>query len=466
MKVINIMSLVLLLGACSPGFLKLEPTYMPYDKWEIPADLPDQDRIFANYQGVQLNFHSIILDAGSPMLLGVTRYDEDHERDTHVELIKKSYSRVTIENGPAIALPEPSFTYVAKIHETEHIEKGIVEISFVHSDLADAGHVADTIASIAFRGVPDNFIASMQPGIVWIAGKKVTLGENCQWRGPRNVYCAFGEQMNWSIHKDMAAANRAIRLQLNSTKALNPTVLLEDSIEVIFNGKKKHALRRKYEMNDLEHAPMLFRGMVLLANFQTTNMRKFNAFYLADSSDGKAYHWVGSIDQGAVKPGEAPDFLSKVMTFAKPPVSRLFFAKNIDVFEAMNAILVEKKLTGIGLSKTELTPNVFQIEIKMPENKTTCKALLYVNHPSFADGEAMKTYLQQLEKEDNSKAREAMELLKNHGSVLIWTLPENLSEDNLTSLKRILHGAGLKHEAILQADCNGIYSENGKLAEL
>jgi hypothetical protein len=103
------MSLVLLFGACSPGFLKLEPTYMPYDKWEIPADLPDQDRIFANYQGVQLNFHSIILDAGSPMLLGVTRYDEDHERDTHVELIKKSYGSVTIENGPAIALPEPSF---------------------------------------------------------------------------------------------------------------------------------------------------------------------------------------------------------------------------------------------------------------------------------------------------------------------------------------------------------------------
>jgi hypothetical protein len=85
---------------------------------------------------------------------------------------------------------------VAKINETEHypamevtfafvphIEKGIVEISFVHSELADAGLVADAIASIAFRGVPDNFIAPMQPGIVWIAGKQVTLGENCQWRG-------------------------------------------------------------------------------------------------------------------------------------------------------------------------------------------------------------------------------------------------------------------------------------------
>lgn len=91
------------------------------------------------------------------------------------------------------------------------------------------------------------------------AGRKIELGNICQWTNINTVQCPYYGEMNWSVHNTAESAKNAIDNQFNVTKSKKGgRVLSEEDVDVIFEETETKAKKVIY---DFTGAKSLFAGM-------------------------------------------------------------------------------------------------------------------------------------------------------------------------------------------------------------
>lgn len=83
-------------------------------------------------------------------------------------------------------------------------------------------------------------------------GRKIKLGNNCQWRNVNNVQCPYNGQMNWSVHKDLKDAENTIEQQFEITKSKKGgKVISEEIVEIEFEGTETKAKKVIYDFTGI-----------------------------------------------------------------------------------------------------------------------------------------------------------------------------------------------------------------------
>jgi hypothetical protein len=84
------------------------------------------------------------------------------------------------------------------------------------------------------------------------AGRKIKLGNRCQWQNVNNVQCPYNGQMSWSVHKDLKDAKNTVEQKFEITKSQkNGKVISEEIVKVEFEGTDTKAKKVVYDFTGI-----------------------------------------------------------------------------------------------------------------------------------------------------------------------------------------------------------------------
>jgi len=74
------------------------------------------------------------------------------------------------------------------------------------------------------------------------AGRSIEVSGACQWMNVNVVQCPRSGEMNWALHENMEAAQKAIDNQFHLTKSRDmSSIISEETVDVVFEGKATKA---------------------------------------------------------------------------------------------------------------------------------------------------------------------------------------------------------------------------------
>lgn len=107
--------------------------------------------------------------------------------------------------------------------------------------------------------IPKEVFEPMTIESIYFAGRKIELGNSCNWTNINTVQCPYYGEMNWSVHKTIETAKNSIDNQFNITKSRKGgKVISEEEIDVIFEETETKAKKVIY---DFTGAKSLLAGM-------------------------------------------------------------------------------------------------------------------------------------------------------------------------------------------------------------
>ncbi len=107
--------------------------------------------------------------------------------------------------------------------------------------------------------IPKEVFEPMTIESIDFAGRKIELGNSCNWTNINTVQCPYYGEMNWSVHKTIETAKNSIDNQFNITKSRKGgKVISEEEIDVIFEETETKAKKVIY---DFTGAKSLLAGM-------------------------------------------------------------------------------------------------------------------------------------------------------------------------------------------------------------
>ncbi|MBX2959329.1 MAG: hypothetical protein KF732_05165 [Flavobacteriales bacterium] len=122
-------------------------------------------------------------------------------------------------------------------------------------------------------------------------GRKIILGNICDWRGPHNISCANKGQMSWSIFQNekMAEQDIIIRRHLASNSNLS-SIQSEEKVSILFEGIPTTAIKTTMKIS----VPKIIMGgsNTLIIYYITQKIRNKNvscvlSYYTNDSTLGE-----------------------------------------------------------------------------------------------------------------------------------------------------------------------------------
>lgn len=135
----------------------------------------------------------------------------------------------------------------------ENQDKRITIVQFSSINKRDKEFERTIIKPIIENKIPKENYASMNIDSINFAGRKIKLGNSCNWMGINNVQCPYYGQMNWSIHKDLQDAKNTIEQQFEITKSQKGgKVISEEIIDIEFEGSETKAKRIIYDFTGVK----------------------------------------------------------------------------------------------------------------------------------------------------------------------------------------------------------------------
>lgn len=96
--------------------------------------------------------------------------------------------------------------------------------------------------------IPEKCFTSMAIDSINFAGRKIKLGNSCNWTNVNTVQCPYYGEMNWSVHKDLEDAKNTVEQQFAITKSRkNGKVISEEIVEIEFEGTETKAKKVIYD---------------------------------------------------------------------------------------------------------------------------------------------------------------------------------------------------------------------------
>lgn len=101
--------------------------------------------------------------------------------------------------------------------------------------------------------IPKEVYEPMNIQSIDFAGRKIELGNSCNWTNINTVQCPYYGEMNWSVHKTNESAENSINNQFNVTKSnKGGKVISEEEVDVIFEGTETKAKKVIYDFTGVK----------------------------------------------------------------------------------------------------------------------------------------------------------------------------------------------------------------------
>ncbi|WP_299673817.1 hypothetical protein [uncultured Tenacibaculum sp.] len=125
-------------------------------------------------------------------------------------------------------------------------KKKQISVIFFSAHLRDTKLEQEFIPLALENKIPQDRFARPELGIADFSGRQIKLGGNCGWKDINSIQCPGRGQMNWSTHKDLENAKKAIDFQLTTTKYKKVKIISEEEVNVEFEGTPTKAIKVKY----------------------------------------------------------------------------------------------------------------------------------------------------------------------------------------------------------------------------
>jgi hypothetical protein len=123
----------------------------------------------------------------------------------------------------------------------------IIAFTFESLKKSDKEFERNFITLACNNRIPQSIYHSNVPDVINFAGREIKLDKDSKWIGVNKLECANGEQLLWSLHKDMADANEFINNQFiwaSSQKRVD--VVTDEITNVLFEGVEVFARKVVY----------------------------------------------------------------------------------------------------------------------------------------------------------------------------------------------------------------------------
>ncbi len=190
----------------------------------------------------------------------------------------------------------------------ENQEKSITAIQFSSINKRDKEFERTIIQLIIENRIPEENYTPITIDSINFAGRKIKLGNACNWMGVNNIQCPYYGQMNWSVHKDLQDAKDAVEQQFEITKSKKGgKVISQKIVDIEFEGSETKAKKIIYDFTGVKS---LLAGM--------SGGKTLTIYYVATEVRGNYVSCVLSFWNNDVitKNGLAP-LLEKVMKLKK-----------------------------------------------------------------------------------------------------------------------------------------------------
>ena len=176
--------------------------------------------------------------------------------------IKKSDTKNTIndfdfKNFHVIKTSEfaNSLKQIDSYYFIENDENKISVIWFTRVNNNDFDLEKKMVEAIAHNQIPENNFVPMKTDSVDFWGRKIALGNNCNWAFLNTLQCPYFGEVNWSIYKDLEQAKTDNNNQLLMTKSQKTgKIISEEEVDILFENVPTKAKRAVFKLNGIASA--------------------------------------------------------------------------------------------------------------------------------------------------------------------------------------------------------------------
>jgi len=135
----------------------------------------------------------------------------------------------------------------------ENHQKRITMIQFSSINKKSKEFERIIVNSIMQKKIPKENFASMTIDSINFAGRKIKLGNSCNWTNVNTVQCPYYGEMNWSVHKELEDAKNSVKQQFEITKSRKGgKVISEEIVEIEFEGTDTKAKKVIYDFTGIK----------------------------------------------------------------------------------------------------------------------------------------------------------------------------------------------------------------------
>jgi len=135
----------------------------------------------------------------------------------------------------------------------ENHKKRITMIQFSSINKKSKEFERIIVNSIMQKKIPKENFASMTIDSINFAGRKIKLGNSCNWTNVNTVQCPYYGEMNWSVHKELEDAKNSVKQQFEITKSRKGgKVISEEIVEIEFEGTDTKAKKVIYDFTGIK----------------------------------------------------------------------------------------------------------------------------------------------------------------------------------------------------------------------
>jgi hypothetical protein len=147
----------------------------------------------------------------------------------------------------------PGVTEYVSYYFVEYPDKTLTGVTFACMNKTDRAFERAFVRLIYDTMISKTLFTPTPTRTVNFPGHEFRFGNSCRWMGVNNLQCSPYGQMNWSIHKDLADAQRVIDAQLAINKTMKGIKVMEDTVEdVLFEGQQTTAKKMKYDFTGVK----------------------------------------------------------------------------------------------------------------------------------------------------------------------------------------------------------------------
>ena len=125
--------------------------------------------------------------------------------------------------------------------------------------------------------IPKEVFEPMTIESIDFAGRKIELGNSCNWTNINTVQCPYYGEMNWSVHKTAESAKNSIDNQFNVTKSRKGgKVFSEEDVDVIFEETETKAKKVIYDFPGAKTLTIYYVACKVRENYVSCCMSFWN----------------------------------------------------------------------------------------------------------------------------------------------------------------------------------------------
>lgn len=216
----------------------------------------NQTIIFYNVDGVDFSSQTFSNEFSEKGLKKLYRKYSINDSDLKVKDENLTHNNIYITKSENIT---ENINQISSYYFVENKDETVSVFWFGYYNKLNKEFERKYVNRILNNEIPKEVYEPMTIDSIDFAGRKIKLGNNCNWTNINTVQCPYYGEMNWSVHKTIESAKNSIDNQFNVTKSQKGgKVISEEDVDVIFEGNETKAKKVIY---DFTGAKSLLVGM-------------------------------------------------------------------------------------------------------------------------------------------------------------------------------------------------------------